>query len=254
MKRAYDDERLARSYESGNEMPDDALRAWVGLIGSYVDRPAPDVLEVGSGTGMFAAAMARWIDGASVLGVDASEAMLSEARRHHPHPSVRYAHGTAEALPAGDDAFDLALLSRVIHHFPDRTAAARELARVLRPGGSVVVRTTFKERLDAVVYDYWPPLRATDALRFPAEDDVTAEFTAAGFDLREIRSFVQPVTRSLRDYHARMTTQPQSKFALLTPTQFASGLDRLAAAADREPYDEPAPVDERYDVAVFTLR
>jgi ubiquinone/menaquinone biosynthesis C-methylase UbiE len=254
MSRAHDDERLATAYDSGNDMPEPALRAWVELIASYLDRPSPALLEVGAGTGMFSAALARWVAGASVLAVDPSEPMLAEARRHHPHPAVRYVSGTAESLPAPADAFDLALLSRVIHHLPDRPAAARELARVLTAGAAVVVRTTFRERLDAVVYDYWPDLRAVDARRFPGEAEVVADFTAAGFDLRDSTSFAQPVTRSLRDFHARMTTRPQSKFAHLTAQQFADGLQRLATAAGLEPLDRPSPVLERYDVAVFSLR
>ncbi|MFC9595342.1 class I SAM-dependent methyltransferase [Streptomyces sp. NPDC056944] len=147
MSRVHDAERLAGAYESGNGMPEEALQAWVELFASSAPRPAPSVVEVGAGTGIFSAAMARWIEGCEVLAVDASEAMLAEARRHHPHPAVRYVSGTAEALPAPAGSFDLALMSRVVHHLPDRVRAARELARVLRPGGKAIVRTTFREGL-----------------------------------------------------------------------------------------------------------
>lgn len=253
MNRVHDDERLANAYEHGNEMPEESLRAWVALIGSQLPCPSPSIVEIGAGTGMFSAAMARRLEGSSVLAVDTSEPMLAEARRHHPHPGVRYASGSAEAVPAPADTFDLAFLSRVIHHLPDRTAAARELARVLRADGKVIVRTTFRERLDALVYDYWPRLRSIDERRFPGERELIAEFAAAGFALREVTSFAQPVTASLRAYHARLTTRPQSKFTYLTDEQFREGLERLAAAARTEPLDPPMPVVERYDVAVFTL-
>ncbi|MGW1884745.1 class I SAM-dependent methyltransferase [Streptomyces sp. NPDC001970] len=253
MTRAHDDERLAGAYERGNEMPEDSLRAWVGLIGSHLRRPSPAIVEIGAGTGMFSAAMARWLEASSVLAVDTSEPMLAEARRHHAHPAVHYVSGSAEAVPAATDAFDLALLSRVIHHIPDRTTAARELARVLRPGGAVVVRTTFRERLDAAVYDYWPHLRTVDERRFPGEQEVIGDFAAAGFTVQEVTSFAQPVTTSLREYHARMATRPQSKFTHLTSDQFHEGLQRLAAAARAESLTGPAPVTERYDVAVLTL-
>ncbi|UWE10370.1 class I SAM-dependent methyltransferase [Actinacidiphila bryophytorum] len=246
--RAYDDERLAGAYEQGNEMPEASLRAWVELFASAVPGPASAIVEVGAGTGMFSAAMARWIEGAGVLAVDPSEAMLSQARRHHPHPAVRYVTGSAEAVPARAGSFDLALLSRVIHHIPDRPRAVRELARVVRPGGRVVVRTTFRERLDAAVYDYWPPLRAVDEQRFPSGEDVVADFTGGGFAHLGTTSFAQPVTASLADYHDRLATQPQSKFAHLTPDQFRTGLRRLEAAART---DGSRPVLERYDVAVF---
>lgn len=152
MSGAYDDERLAGVYDQGNEMPEESLRAWVGMIASFVRRPAPSIVEIGAGTGVFSAAMARWIEGSGVLAVDPSEVMLAQARRHHAHAAVRYVPGSAEAVPAPSAAFDVALLSRVIHHIPDRPRAVRELARILRTGGRVIVRTTFRERLDAAVF------------------------------------------------------------------------------------------------------
>ncbi|MDT3399562.1 hypothetical protein RKE29_23445 [Streptomyces sp. B1866] len=110
-----------------------------------------------------------------------------------------------------------------------------------------------RERLDALVYDYWPGLRTVDERRFPAEQDVVADFTAAGFAVRETTSFAQPVTASLRAYHARMTTRAQSKFTYLSDVQFDEGLRRLAADAQAESPARPVPVLERYDVAVFAL-
>ncbi|NBE56904.1 class I SAM-dependent methyltransferase [Streptomyces boluensis] len=252
MDRVYDDERLAGAHEQGNEMPEQSLLAWVELIASHVRRPSASLVEIGAGTGMFSAAMARWIEGSDVLAVDPSEAMLTEARRHHPHPAVRYVSGSAEAVPAPDGTFDLALLSRVIHHIPERPLAVRELARVLRPRGRVIVRTTFRERLDAVVYDYWPRLRAHDARRFPSEAEVVADFTSAGFAVAEVTSFAQPVTASLGEYHARLVERPQSKFAHLTPEEFREGLERLEAAVRGVDADQSRPVLERYDVAVFS--
>ncbi|WP_240138048.1 hypothetical protein [Streptomyces sp. MUM 178J] len=104
-----------------------------------------------------------------------------------------------------------------------------------------------------MVYDYWPHLRTIDEQRFPSENNVVTDFAAAGFAVREITSFAQPVTTSVREYHARMIDQPQSKFTYLTSEQFKEGLQRLAAAAHAEPPAHPAPVMERYDVAVLCL-
>lgn len=254
MTRAYDDARLAAAYQHGNEMPEASLRAWTALIGSLSPRPNPKVVEIGSGTGMFCAAMARWMPASFVLGVDPSEPMLAEARRFSGHGRVRYVGGSAEAVPTRGGLFDMALISRVIHHLPDRRACAAELARVLRPGGVVVIRTTFRERLDALVYQYWPSLVPCDARRFPARQEVIADFTAAGFTPEEITSFAQPVVDSLRLYHARMATMPQSKFNQLTGREFQAGLGRLASDAAAEDPAHPIAVAERYDVAVLSLR
>ena len=173
---------------------------------------APQVVEIGAGTGMFCAAMARWLPASFVLGVDPSPPMLDEARRFNGHHCVRYVCCSAEAVPTRAGQFDLALLSRAIHHVSDRRACAVELARVLRPGGGVVIRTTFRENLDPLVYHYWPALLRGDAQRFPGRQEMIFDFTAAGFTLQQSASFAQPVVESLRHYHARLATKPQSKF------------------------------------------
>ena len=172
-------------------------------------------------------------------------------RNVQPEPVGPLCRRTGESLPVRASSFDLALLSRVIHHLPDRRACAQRLARTLRPGGVIVIRTTFRERLDALVYHYWPSLRQRDAQRFPSQREVLADFTAAGFDVREIATFAQPVVASLREYHARMTTRPQSTFTQLNDRQFQEGLRRLRADADTESPTRPTPAAERYDLAVL---
>lgn len=179
--------------------------------------------------------------------------------------------------PARDEASaDVSVLSLVVSHeairidvrstaagavcpdcgsdVPDRARAARELARVLRTGGTAIVRTTFRERLDAVVYDYWSQLLATGERRFPGEEEVVADFASAGFTLREDTSFAQPVAADLAEYHARPVGRSQSKFTHLTEEECRSGLLRLETAARAEASEEPRPwpVLERYDVAVFS--
>jgi ubiquinone/menaquinone biosynthesis C-methylase UbiE len=252
MGRVYDDTRLASVYQPGNDMPQSSLQAWTRLIGSFRPQPNPTVLEVGAGTGMFCTAMARWLPARATVGVDPSVPMLTHARQANAHPGVSYLAGVAEALPLRDRVFDLALLSRVVHHLTDRRACAHELARVLRSGGVAVIRTTFRERLDALVYHYWPRLRDIDLERFPGQDEVIADFTTAGFSVTAITSLAQPVTVSLRDYHARLTTRPQSKLAYLSEAQFRDGLQRLERDAAAEPLSQPTPVSERYDVLALT--
>ncbi len=195
MIRAYDDERLAQVYQHGNVVPEASLRAWVAAIAA--DAPAdPAMVEVGAGTGVFCLGFARYSDARRILGVDASVPMLREARLYSRHPLISYVAGTAEALPARAAAFDVALLSRVIHHLPDRRLAAEQLARVLRPGGVAVIRTTFRERLDGLVYEYWPELLAADASRFPSESEVVDDFVAYDFEVERTTSLALPVTRA----------------------------------------------------------
>ncbi len=89
---------------------------------------ARNVLDVGTGTGLFAEAFAA--AGLAVTGVDASEEMLAEARRFLPNAC--YIEASAEVLPFDDRSFDLVFLAHVLHEVDDPVAALREAARTAR--------------------------------------------------------------------------------------------------------------------------
>jgi ubiquinone/menaquinone biosynthesis C-methylase UbiE len=94
--------------------------------------PAPSsALDLGTGTGQGAFAIARHFPDAQVVGVDLAKAMLAEARRKTPAElaeRVRFENGDASALPFPDGSFDLVAHANMIPFFD-------ELARVLVPGG-----------------------------------------------------------------------------------------------------------------------
>ncbi len=70
-----------------------------------------------------------------VVGVDPSPSFVASCRERHPGVDVRV--GAAEELPFGDDAFDRAVAQLVMHFASDAPPAAREMCRVVRPGGVV---------------------------------------------------------------------------------------------------------------------
>jgi malonyl-CoA O-methyltransferase len=86
------------------------------------------VLDVGTGTGVAALALAEWFPSADVKGVDLSPAMLAEAQRKGGR--VRFEVADAARLPFGDASFDLVVLMNAVPFFD-------ELARVTAPGGTV---------------------------------------------------------------------------------------------------------------------
>ena len=92
-------------------------------------------VDVGAGTGRLAAAVAAACPDLRVVGVDVSEAMLAFARAHAGGASFQT--GDVAALPFPDAGVDLVASTLSQHHWPDRGAGYRDLARVLRPGGAV---------------------------------------------------------------------------------------------------------------------
>lgn len=104
-----------------------------------------DVADLGCGTGFLAAWLAA--HGARVVAVDHSERMLAAAREHCG-PSVEVRKGELDALPLAAGEVDAAFGNLVWHHVPDHGAAAREVFRVLRPGGSIVVSDLLPHRAE----------------------------------------------------------------------------------------------------------
>lgn len=101
-------------------------------------RPGQSVLDVACGTGIVARTVADLPgDRGRVTGIDLNEAMLAVARR--VRPDLEWRQGDAGALPVADAGYDVALCQMALMFFPDRAAALREMARVVRPGGTVAV-------------------------------------------------------------------------------------------------------------------
>ena len=104
--------------------------------------PGERVLDLGTGTGAVAERAAEVVGpGGHVVGLDISLQMLASARarvvaRGWTHVTLQ--EGRAEAIPADDSSFDVVLASLSLMYVIDREAAAREIARVLRPNGRLV--------------------------------------------------------------------------------------------------------------------
>jgi ArsR family transcriptional regulator len=130
--------------------------------------------DLGCGTGQVAAALAPFVQ--RVVAVDRSGEMLQAARRRLRGVSnVEVRRGELEALPINDDELDAATLLLVLHHLPGPPEALGEAARVLKPGGRLLIcdmqphdREEYRQQMGHVWLGF-------------AEDQITGLLLNAGF-------------------------------------------------------------------------
>lgn len=106
-------------------------------------RPINDILDVATGTGDLALEMAARLDPNSVVGIDLSEKMLEIGRRKASASSqgdvVKFETGDCLQLPFPDESFDAVTVAFGVRNFENLALGYSEIARVLRPGGIVLV-------------------------------------------------------------------------------------------------------------------
>lgn len=119
-------------------VPGRSWAAWARALGHLL--PALTVADLGCGEGYLTVETSRWA--ARVIAVDRSDAVLKRARSLAVRRRVRnviWKRGELERLPIRDASVDVALLSQALHHAKDPARALAEAARIVVPGGRVLV-------------------------------------------------------------------------------------------------------------------
>lgn len=140
-------------FRPGYEILIEELVAWRGD-----DRAPFQMLDVGSGTGTLAGLVAGSSLPATVVGVDYAAGMCKTAARKAAASGldarVGFINGDSEHLPFADAVFDVVTCGNSFHHYPHQHAVIREFARVVRPGGRVIVVDGFRDNVIGwVVFD-----------------------------------------------------------------------------------------------------
>ena len=231
---------MATIYDRGRSLLPEAAEAWRRAVDDLVPAGAT-LLDVGAGTGRFAGLF----DAAYVVAVEPAARMRSSATSVD---LVGWVGGVAEHLPLRAASVDVAWLSCVVHHL-DLERAGAELARVVRAGGRVVVRSVFPDRFDELEWMRWfPEARPIDEERMPSLERVHAAWAPSGLELVERRRTEQVVANSLGELADRLAQRAISTLELISDEAFERGMRELRQAADTA---RPAPIVEPADVAVL---
>ncbi|WP_330464723.1 class I SAM-dependent methyltransferase [Micromonospora zamorensis] len=236
----YDTEQH-QDYARGRALAQQQLREWIRAFEAVLpDRRPLTGLDVGSGTGRFTPALAEAFG--PVTGVEPSVRMREVAQTQPQHPDVRYLAGAAEDLPVASDSVDYALMFLSWHHVQDKPRAARELTRVIRPGGRLLLRANFSDHHPRPWWlAHFPNGYELDAALFQPLHEVIAMFTSLGWRVASFDTVTEPSSGTCGDMLERLRLRTLSFFAQLSPDDLEVGFRRLEEAVAADP-DAPAPV------------
>ncbi len=236
--------RQYRNYARGRALRPAQLEFWIRAFAARLPEHRPlDGLDLGSGTGRFTPALAAAFG--PVTGVEPAAQMRRIAEGAAVHPDVTYLSGSAEAIPVPDTSIDYTLMFLIWHHVQDKPTAARELARVTRIGGRLLVRSPFRDRMPRLWWlEYFPRGFEVDAAAFEPLANVIALFAGAGWEVADFAELSEPPAATRAEVAAQLRLRPFSIFEMLTAAEVETGLRRLEAAVTADP-DAPVPPDRQ---------
>lgn len=162
------------------------------LITDVVDPVGARVVDLGCGGGVYTR-LWRELGAGHVAAVDFPAEILDGARMHlgGNDPAVSFHVGDASDTGLAAEEFDVVFARALVHHLNDYTGFAREAARLLRPGGALIVQDrtiadvespASPEHLRGYFVTAFPRLLDIERCRRPRSEDITAGLRAAGFD------------------------------------------------------------------------
>jgi SAM-dependent methyltransferase len=195
-------------------------------------QPGERVLDIASGIGTTALLVAAERD-VSVVGIDLGDAQVAKARRRAANASldgrVRFQVGDAEQLPVDDATFDAAVCECAFCTFPDKPTAARELARVLRPGGRVGISDVWLEptRMDPDLAGRVACL--ADARPIP---ELRELLESAGLLIERVERHDDALLETIERVEARLRALCMLDAAVLRAFNLRRGIELARRAAD----------------------
>jgi ubiquinone/menaquinone biosynthesis C-methylase UbiE len=130
------------------ELTPERLKCLGNIVKELGIKPGYYVLDIGSGTGVLLPFLIAELGGeGKIVALDFSAEMLGQAQAKNFPPIVSFAQADVLAIPLADNSVDLAICNSVFPHFTDKAKALKEIARVLRNNGRVVICHTMSRAM-----------------------------------------------------------------------------------------------------------
>ncbi|MGE3803001.1 MAG: class I SAM-dependent methyltransferase [Candidatus Kapaibacterium sp.] len=209
---------------------DDTRKADPYIVERFLNLLQPELgkryLDIGCGTGNYTSALQR--GGYDFIGVDPSAAMLEAAGQKNP--DVDWRIGSAEATGLDAESVDGIVASLTLHHWSDLEAGFREMYRVLKRGGTMVIFSTTPEQTGGYwLHHYFPKMMEDSVQQLPSFERVEAGLLSVGFTSIETEKyFVQPDLKDMFLYSGKHNPE------LYFRPDVRSGISSFAAFSNRE--------------------
>ena len=230
LKRVDYDEGQHAVYARGRQMAPEARARWMARFAKHLPARRPlTIVDLGSGVGRLTPALADAFGG-PVHGVEPSRRMREIAEATASHPAVRYLEGEAARIPAPDASLDAVLMFLSFHHVPDRAAGAAEIARVLKPGGRVLVRSPFSDRMTGGWWQrFFPRALEIEKQMFPTLAEVTDVFAAVGLTPLALVEVTEVYAANETEAAEKLRLRAISTFEHMSEAEIEEGFARLDA-------------------------
>jgi ubiquinone/menaquinone biosynthesis C-methylase UbiE len=248
-------DRIGVGYDTTRQADPGIVERLLALL----DVPAGSAcLDLACGTGNYTVALAQ--AGLQITGLDVSRQMLISARAKPAAVSsgVRWVNGDAASLPFTDGAFDAAVCTMALHHFPQPERAFREIGRVLGTGRLVCFTADPEQMRRYWLNVYFPQAIERATLQMPPVERSLGQLAAAGFS--RIERVPWRVTPDLRDlflyagkYRPHLYLDPSVRAGISTFANLADaeeverGCTRLAADLESGRFAEVLAAAEHDD-------
>ena len=242
----YDQTTIATTYDAARGYTPAVMRQWLDLVAAHAPFAPQLIVDVGCGTGRFSKPLADRF-AAKVIGIDPSQRMLAVARTRRANGRVEFMLAPAERLPLADRSTDLVFMSMVLHHLPDKGAAARECSRILRAGGRFCMRTCTRD----IVYPqsrFFPGILPMLKADLPSAAEIIVLFEAAGLRNRTHQLVTHTLATDWQQFTDKLALRADSFLARLPDDEFAAGMAKLRAHAGRSASEN---ITEMIDFFVF---
>jgi len=192
------------------------------LLAENVDVRGKSVLDFGCGDGYYSIRFAD-MGACEVIGIDASTSFVDIAKEKHAHDNIHYIVANGNALPFSDGTFDVVFSNFVIQHFQDSSQPLKEIYRVLKPDGWLLMVIPTAELENPGLANTLVTINLREVLTvrnyLKTKVQIDAELAAAGFKLTHYTSTPEPdaVVDPSYEYRDKIRAIPASIYLLQKP-------------------------------------